>query len=732
MGWRTWVRGRGHVHEARHSPLPESEYRRDVQGLRAVAVLIVVLDHAGISYLSGGYVGVDVFFVLSGFLITGVLLSGVEKLGYLSFVDFYIRRAKRILPAATLTLVATIIASYFLLNVVRARQATWDSLWASLFGANVHLSQQGTDYFARGQPPSPIQHFWSLSVEEQFYFVWPALLALTLFGLTLGARAGSRRRRGGQPVIARMAHARLGAVAFAAVGASLVWSIAQTDTAPTAAYFSTLTRAWELGLGALLAIAGVHVSRLPAGLQSILGWLGLGAIAAAAVTYSSTTAFPGYAALLPTVGAALVIAGGVSPASARRGAGRLLSTAPMRYVGDRSYAFYLWHWPVLIIASQYAGYDLSVGVNLALVAGAFALSMVSYALVENPIRRSHWSPSATGTLVPASVAAVAVAAMFALNALDAKVLDVTDVAVAAAPVAPVRMPAAVSSTQGAPLPGVAAAVAAARRGAKLPSGLTPPPDRLLDPDYLYFFPDGCVPVTDQQTRSDICRLGDASAKKTIVVFGDSHAQMWMPTVLAMAERDGWAVVPLVKSGCNPSLWKGKGYPGTPASAVRQCHAWYAWASQKAKALRADVVLMAGCCSGAVEATADATILAYTSLAAAVRRTAKSVIALADAEGVHQQPVDCLLGRKASMKTCTTTWNNVHFALNDDIAAVAKKRGFGFLATRGWFCVKYECPMVVGRTVVYRDTGHITRPYALGLVPPFRAAFRRCVLDSCPS
>jgi peptidoglycan/LPS O-acetylase OafA/YrhL len=716
-----------------HQPLAESEYRKDVQGLRAVAVLLVVLDHAGVSFLSGGYVGVDVFFVLSGFLITGVLLSGVEKLGYLSFVDFYIRRAKRILPAATLTLVATIIASYFLLNVVRARQATWDSLWASLFGANVHFSQQGTDYFARGQPPSPIQHFWSLSVEEQFYFVWPALLAMTLFGLALGARGGAHRSRRGRPVIRPTAKVRLGAVAAAAVGASLAWSIAQTDTAPTAAYFSTLTRAWELGLGALLAIAGTHVSRLAVGLQAILGWLGLGAIAAAAVTFSSTTAFPGYAALLPTVGAALVIAGGVSAASKRHGAGRLLSTTPMRYVGDRSYAFYLWHWPVLIIATQYAGHDLSVGANLALVAGAFALSMASYALVENPIRRSHWSPSATGTLVPASVAAVAVAAMFALNALDAKVLDVTDVAVAAAPVAPqARQPAAVSTTKRAPLPGVAAAVAAARRGAKLPSGLTPPPDRLLDPDYIYFFPDGCVPVTDQQTSSDICRLGDASAGKTIVVFGDSHAQMWMPTVLAMAERDGWAVIPLVKSGCTPSLWKGRGYPGTPAAAVRQCHAWYGWASRKAKALRADVVLMAGCCSGAVEATADATLLGYTSLTATVKPTAKSVIYVADPEGVHQQPVDCLLGRKANMRTCTTVRNSAHFAFNDDLAAVAKKRGFGFLATRAWFCVKYECPMVVGRTVVYRDTGHITPPYALALTAPFRAAFRRCVLDRCPA
>ncbi|HYY05676.1 MAG TPA: acyltransferase, partial [Candidatus Limnocylindria bacterium] len=328
--------------------------RDDIQGLRAVAVLLVALGHAGVPFLGGGYVGVDVFFVLSGFLITGLLLAEAERGGTVSLGDFYARRARRILPAAALTLLVTDIAAHHLLNFVRARQVISDSVWAAAFGANVHFAHQGTDYFAQGQPPSPLLHFWTLSVEEQFYLVWPALLALVLL----------RRRR-------------LLVVVSVLGAASLAWSIASTRASENAAYCSTFARAWELALGAALAIAWPNLPPL----HSRVRWVGLAAIGAAAVGFSSATPFPGYAAVLPAAGAALVIAAG--------GGARLLSSAPLRYVGDRSYAFYLWHWPVLTIAVQHAGHDLSTAVKLLLLLGAFALSVLSYALVENPIRRAR-------------------------------------------------------------------------------------------------------------------------------------------------------------------------------------------------------------------------------------------------------------------------------------------------------------------------------------------------------
>ena len=733
MGWRKRLR-RGHGdlpnRAEPHIPVPESAYRRDVQGLRAVAVLLVVLDHAGLTVLSGGYVGVDVFFVLSGFLITGLLLAGVKKRGYVSFTDFYIRRAKRILPAATLTLVATILASYLLLNVVRARQAIVDSLWAAFFGANVQFAREGTDYFAQGQPPSPVQHYWSLSVEEQFYFAWPALIAIVLFGAAIGAQAGRRRRRHGY-AYGRSASTRLLAVTLVVLAASLTWSIVQTGDEPTSAYFSTLTRAWELALGAVLAIAGQRLTRVPQTVQSLMCWVGLAMVVTAAVTFSTATSFPGYAALLPTLGTALVIAGGTRSGPDTGSAGRLLAAAPMRYVGDRSYALYLWHWPVLVIAAQYAGRELSLATNLALVAAAFGLSIASYALVEQPIRRADWTPSASWTLVPASAAAVAVISLVSLNAIDAKVLQLANASASTErEISRTPQPAERAVTGGG-LASIVAAVKAARRGAAIPVGLTPPADRLLDREYLYEFPDGCA-ASDDQTQSAICRLGAPSSRRSMIVFGDSHAQMWMPTVLATAERDGWAVIPLVKSGCVPSAWRGRGYDDMSQAALRDCHRWYAWASGQAKTLRADVVLVSGCCAGALGRVEKQTIDAYTHLAATVKRAATQVVVLGDAEGVDRQPVDCLLGRRSTMRTCTTIHSNEHFALNDDLAAVAGRRGFRFLDTRGWFCHGHECPMVVGQTVVYRDTGHITVPYALALVEPFRAAFRRCVAKRCPS
>ena len=169
-------------------------HRSDIQGLRAVAVLLVALGHAGVPVLKGGYVGVDVFFVLSGFLITGLLLSEALENGRVSLVRFYARRARRILPAAVLTLVVTTIAAQHLLNFVRARDVVTDGIWASFFAANVHFAALGSDYFQQGQPPSPIQHFWSLSVEEQFYLVWPSLLALALYGLVRRRGAFERHR----------------------------------------------------------------------------------------------------------------------------------------------------------------------------------------------------------------------------------------------------------------------------------------------------------------------------------------------------------------------------------------------------------------------------------------------------------------------------------------------------------------------------------------------------------
>ena len=357
------------------------------------------------------------------------------------------------------------------------------------------------------------------------------------------------------------------------------------------------------------------------------------------------------------------------------GVGRLLAVAPMRYMGDRSYAYYLWHWPVLIIAAEYIGHDLSLGVNLLLLLAAFLLSIITFRFFEDPIRRAPWTNLRSAMLVPSSVAAVVVAAIVSLMLINSKVAPLER---ASANAQSVTLQSGQQVARSRTLPAVIAAVKAARRGAKIPSVLTPPVSKLLDDHYD--FPSGCVP-TSEQTTSTVCRLGSASSAKSIVVFGDSHAMMWMPTLLAMAQRDDWAVIPLVKSACTPGEWLGKGYAGTPQDDISRCHAWYQWAVGQAKALHPDVTLMTGCCGG-LPASGDSTTAderrGFSALGTAMKRFSTSVVLVADNDGVSKQPADCLLARGATMRTCTTKWPAARFGFIDGLAKLAKARGFGLL------------------------------------------------------
>ena len=656
-------------------------HRRELQGLRAVAVLLVVLDHAGLPFLQGGYVGVDVFFVLSGYLITGLLLRQAGRDGRIRLSDFYVRRARRILPAAVLTLVVTDLVAHQLLNLVRARQAVSDSVWAAFFMANVHFAREGSDYFSQLQPPSPVQHYWTLAVEEQFYLVWPIVLAGRAGGSPPAAAAALDRARRGRRV-ARLVDPQHG------------------DRCDLRVLLHG-HRAWELALGAALAIAAPR-------LRGAAAWLGLACICTAAVAFSSSTPFPGYAALLPTIGAALVIAASPGRAS------RLLSLAPFRYVGDRSYAFYLWHWPVLVIAAEYVGHDLSTVVRLGLLAGAFGLSILSYALYENPIRQMRWRPQTGALLWPASAAVILAVAVPILVSLNARATRISNAAAAVRPAELVRETTAARSSWK-PLPAVVDAVNAAKRGAALPWPLTPAVTDLRND--LFAFPSGCS-ARQGETTSKICRLGATDATKTLVVFGDSHAEMWMPPVLRMAKRDAWSVVPFVKVGCVSSSWTHKSWP---------CGIWYRWAINRAAALHPQATLVVGSWAGS--RTPVAAVKGVTGLIRDARSFSASTIVVGDSPHQHRNPVDCLLAAGANMRTCSSKATLVELQTDASVAAAAAKAHVGFMNVTGWFCahassVAVLCPMVVNRTIGWIDQGHISSTYGLELSTPFRNAFRR--------
>ncbi len=692
-------------------------HRDDLQGLRAIAVLLVALDHAGVGFLAGGYVGVDVFFVLSGYLITQLLLAEAARSGRVSLVNFYIRRARRILPAAALTLVATDVAAYYLLNQVRALQTMKDSVWAALFGANINYARQATDYFAQGQPPSPLLHFWSLSIEEQFYFVWPTVLALVLLGTLAGVRI---RRGGGRFTGAAVSGLLVVSLLVTALSLAYAHHLVQVD--PAGAYFSSLARAWELALGASLAIGIRWVSRVPATVRLAGGWVGLGCIAVAALTYTSSTPFPGPAALLPTVGAALVIAAGLREGEERRHAGRVLGVLPLRYVGDRSYTFYLWHWPILVIAAEYEGHKLPLAVNLLLLAIAFTLSIVTYRFYENPIRRMRLKRPAGVLLWPVSVAVVLGVAFLGIGSIDNSAAAAPT---ARAAVQPGILVGSSSSATPPALPAVIASVKAAKNGAKIPSPLTPSFANLGSDWFKY--PKGCEPLAGQTQSTRICYVSGPTAApslkphpghKTVVVFGDSHAQMWHAPLLAMAKKDNWDEVSLAKASCSAGLFVNLG-------GKDECNTWYSWALKTIAKIKPNTVFISFHYSGITDSGKVLKIEnGLSSLTVWAKTVAKHVILMADTPLLNlPDPVDCLQQHGATLKTCTGTWSGSDLDLTNALEAVAKLNKVGVMDPLGWFCYQGMCPQAIGHTIAYKDFQHVSKTYATALSPPFRAAFR---------
>ena len=343
---------------------PGGGFRADVQALRAVAVLLVVLYHAGVPALTGGFIGVDVFFVISGFLITGLLVKEQERSGTISILKFYGRRMRRIMPAAALVLIATVVASYQWLGYIRGAHIAEDAEWASVFLANFHFAAVGTDYLNAQSDPSTLQHYWSLAVEEQFYVVRPALFLL------LGW-------------IAKSARNKILPVALI-VAASYAFSIVYTGQDATRAYFSPFTRACELGAGALLALLAVQLAKLPQRAGVVLSVAGMAGIVVAAFTITEAMPFPGWVVAVPVLATCAVLAGGSVIQ------GTALDTAyrfkPVQLIGLWSYSLYLWHWPVLTIPWERLGHAPTLLVRGLLVIGAVALAAATYYLVENPIR----------------------------------------------------------------------------------------------------------------------------------------------------------------------------------------------------------------------------------------------------------------------------------------------------------------------------------------------------------
>ncbi len=640
-------------------------FRTDIQGMRALAVLAVVLYHAGVPFLPGGYVGVDIFFVISGFLITGLLLREIERSGRVSFKDFYARRIRRLLPASALVLLATVVGAKLLVPPLLLPDMAKDAVATSLFFANMRFAQTGTDYLA-GTSPSPFQHYWSLALEEQFYLVWPLIMVL------VAAFAAAHRRKW------------LAGVLVVLSVLSLLGGVVLTGISQPWAFFSLPTRAWELGLGGLVALAAPLLVRMGGKLARAVGLLGLILVGASIVVFTHDLPFPGWFALIPVLGAALMIGGGQIHEL------RVLQAPVLQYVGNISYSLYLWHWPLLTLAKIRLGENFNGWIALGLVALSLGLADLTYRHVE---QRFQHSPAlkvraARSYALGAGLTVVALAISFSVTQLP----DLDAGETVAAPDARQLMEAPAT-------PGF------------VPSNLTPALEGAAG-STPSVYADGCHGAYET-TKSADCTYGDETGAGALVLFGDSHAAQWFTPMDKVAQNEGRKLVSLTKSSC-PSV--DIPVQGKVSETYPQCDEWRQDSLERIKALEPDLVVLSNYGSVYRELGRDLEDFEQ-EWREGLERTVRAlpagtdVVVLGDTPGWEIAPSVCLSTNLQDVDECTAPKDQVIDAEVANIEREAMRAAGGrYVSPVDWIC-QGTCSPIAWNLLVYRDTHHLTNEMA---------------------
>ena len=668
-----------------------SEIRPEIQALRALAVLTVVTYHLWPTALPGGFVGVDVFFAISGFLITSLLLREIDATGRLSLPRFWARRARRILPAAFAVLLFCALATMLLVPFNERGQFLDDIRASTAYVQNWHLAASAVSYFANDQGPSPVQHFWSLSAEEQFYLVWPVLLVFALAGT------------------ARMRRSRLALTMAVSTALSLAFGLYDTATDPAAAYFSTPARAWEFGAGGLLALAP-NPAASRAGLRTALSWTGLAAIAIAAVTFSDATPFPGWAALLPVVGALAVIRAGTP--DRRPTPTPLLSSRPVQLIGGLSYSIYLWHWPLLILAAVALHAELGTRERLGVLALTLVVAWLSKTLIEEPVRSARFLVKRRAAWTLGLAAAVTAAVLAVGNAGTTRLR--TEVARAA--VASQRIIASRPSCFGAaardPLK---PCVNPRLRGSVVP---TPTEARTQPnaPCHIVFYLEG----------KDVCEFGvpAAAATQTIAIIGDSHAGVWRIPLDKVARAERWHGLRIGHASCPLSA----ATRAIPEPNRSHCNRWrkavFSWLTahpQVRTVFVSQLAAGAGVLTRNGQRPFDAAVAGYAAAWNALPASVGRIIVIRDNPTVDADTDTCIERALAEHRdaghTCALVRDR---AIDPDPAATAAARTASprvqLVDLTPFFCDRRQCFPVIGGVLVYKDTTHLTGLYAQTLGP----------------
>ena len=675
-----------------------------VQGLRAIAVLLVVLYHFWPGRLTGGYVGVDVFFVISGFLITGHLFRELDTTGRVRLAQFWARRARRLLPAALLVLLfcALVVGTPYLFPLSGLPSETSQIVASTFYVENWTLAFDSTDYLALTGDPTTVQHYWTLSLEEQFYLLWPLIL---LAAAWIGARRARGTRRG----------AILAAIAIV-TAASFVFCVVFTATDPAPAYFVTFARMWEFGLGAVLALMPRRGADRPF-VGILLGAVGIIAILAAGFLFDGQTPFPGYAALLPAGGAAAVIAG------ASRGrwftpAG-LLSLPPMQFVGGISYSLYLWHWPLIVIAPSLPFWGLTIYHRVTLLAICFVLAWLTKRFVEDPVR--NWR------VLTSRRPRVTLWASLAAMALVAAVAGGAWLVNAPAYRAGVD---AIAATRADPPPcfGAADVLDPTCAGVGFGDQILPSPgfaaaDRPSD--------EQCF-VQLQDSRPVTCDFGsDTPDAPRVLLIGDSHAFQLLSTFQRMAEANGWHLTTLFKGACPWSTTP----LSTPGAFGAACAQWRENAKGVLAASDPDVVFTAALATTPYAADGhasvhDAAVAGYRDAWSTVTDRGIPVVTVVDNPVWETDPNKCL--RVHGIDACAGARDDVLKSQDPLRDAAEGQPGVTLLDFTDVYCGAEACSPVVGGADVYRDQDHLTATFVDTLLPQYEAALRDAMAVGVPA
>ena len=691
------------------SPGPRA-VRTDIQGLRAIAVSLVLVYHLAPHSLTGGFTGVDVFFVISGFLITLHLLEHLPSHPR-DLAAFWSRRVRRLLPASLLVLAVTLAGSRLVAPETQWENTARQARAAVLYVVNWLLARDAVDYLAAENAPTPVQHFWSLSVEEQFYFVWPVLILL------LGALARATRRRPLPVVLAGLA---------VLVAASLAWSVHETAANPAAAYFVTPTRVWELGVGGLLAtVTLLRPGRLRPWAASAFAWVGLLAIGWAGATYSGDTPFPGWQAALPVLGAAAVIAA-QPPVGASRWSwlspGPLLALRPVQWLGDISYSVYLWHWPLIVLVPDATGHALTWTDRGAILVATLLLAWLTKLLVEDRFRAARW-----GVPLPKPFALAAAAMAVVVGLAGVQLVEVQH-----------------RSEQAAQ----ALARGLAGDDPCFGSRALERPKTCKQVSYADVVP---APIEAAQDKSDAydiqanghdcwayrprfptkqCVFGDPSSTTDVVLVGNSHAGQWLPALEKVAVDSHLRVTTMLASRCALADLRQQFDASGDATA---CLRWVHRTTERITQMRPDLVVMSNRISVPAEGspTTEASEPLYRDGYAAVLRAWRDAgvrtLVLRDTPAPGRSVPDCVAEKKAAYEDCDGTRSGwLPPAPEKEAVASVDSPLVRLVDLTDHICGPRVCSAVTGGVITYFDASHLTATYAATLAPYLAPVIERAL------